>query len=278
MPVPELQFLMLLTLQSMSGEEKHASEVRVLIAKAEGVTSDDLPEILPNGQWPLFAYHASWAFTHLENADLTKRVRCEVSWLTEEGKRKLVDLPCNDTNQVEKYPSYVALQTSNLSPSQSNSPDTPGEIFDKAVRYLCEELEAGLLARVRETLPSILERVVIDLLVAISYGGYTAMSCVTVGTGDGGIDGKINEGALGLDVVRDQAKKYAEGNSDFRNFAGAVVAAGTTKGVFATTAEFPRSTKDYVAKSLKRIVLIHSEELTCLMVQYDISARMRDSY
>ena len=118
-------------------------------------------------------------------------------------------------------------------------------------------LEAEVLDRVRNAATVFLERVVVDLLIAMGYGGGdAAMGRVTGRSGDGGIDGTIREDALGLDEVYLQAKKYADGNAvgegDLRNFAGAIDAAGTTKGVFVTTAGFTRAARDYVARSPKR--------------------------
>lgn len=110
-------------------------------------------------------------------------------------------------------------------------------------------------------------------------GGDAAMSRVTGRSGDGGIDGVIKEDALGLDEVYVQAKKYAKGNNvgegDLRNFAGAIDAAGTSKGVFVTTSGFTQSARDYVRRSPKRIVLIDGEELARLMVQHDVGVRTR---
>ena len=110
-------------------------------------------------------------------------------------------------------------------------------------------------------------------------GGDPAMGRVTGRSGDGGIDGTIREDILGLDEVYVQAKKYAEGKtvgeSDLRNFAGAIDAAGTNKGVFVTIAGFTQAARKYVARSPKRIVLIDGEELARLMVAKDIGVRTR---
>ena len=126
----------------------------------------------------------------------------------------------------------------------------------------------------------IAERVIIDLLIAMGYGGGdAAKGRVTGHSGDGGIDGTIREDALGLDEIYVQAKKYADGNTvgvdALRNFAGAIDTAGTTKGVFVTTASFTKAAKDYVARSPKRIVLIDGEELARLMVQHGVGVRTR---
>ena len=108
------------------------------------------------------------------------------------------------------------------------------------------------------------------------------MGQVTGGSGDGGIDGKIREDALGLDEVYLQAKRYAAGNSvgegDLRDFVGAIDAVGTTKGVFVTTSSFTKSAKAYVEKSSKRIILIDGEELARLMVEHNIGVRRKTYY
>ena len=157
------------------------------------------------------------------------------------------------------------------------------EALDHAAAQLRQSLEADLLDRVRAAPSAFLERVVVDLLIAMGYGGGdTARGRVTGQAGDGGIDGTIREDALGLDEVYLQAKKYAAGTTvgegDLRNFAGAIDAANTTKGVFVTTAGFTRSATDYVAKSPKRIVLIDGEELARLMVVHEIGVRTRIRY
>ena len=161
--------------------------------------------------------------------------------------------------------------------------DTPEEALDHAAAQLRQALEADLLDRVRAAPSTFLERVVVDLLIAMGYGGgNAARGRVTGQAGDGGIDGTIREDALGLDEVYLQAKKYAAGTTvgegDLRNFAGAIDAANTTKGVFVTTAGFTRSATDYVAKSPKRIVLIDGEELARLMVVHEIGVRTRIRY
>ena len=139
-------------------------------------------------------------------------------------------------------------------------------------------LEAEILDRVRNAAPAFLERLVVEFLIAMDYGGGdAATSRVTGRSGDGGIDGTIREDALGLDEVYVQAKKYGDGNtvgeSDPRNFAGAIGAAGTTKGVFVTTAGFTRAARNYVARNPNRIVLIDGEELASLMVQHGVGVK-----
>ena len=172
-------------------------------------------------------------------------------------------------------PSYVRWRTGKSTPSVNQhdatappdeAADTPEEALERADQQLREALEVDVLDRVREAPPAFLEQVVVDLLMAMGYGGGdTARGRVMERSGDGGIDGTIQEDLLGLDEVYLQAKKYAESNavgeSDLRNFAGAIDAAGTSKGVFVTTSAFTKAAKDYVARIPKRIVLIDGEEL-----------------
>ncbi len=227
---------------------------------------------------------------YMERAGLLGRLRRGVYRLTQEGERLLSRKPSRiDLNLLGEYPDFTDWLRRANGPSPSKGvaskqngdvTDTPEEVLDRAAQQLTSALEADVLHRVRDAAPAFLERVVVDLLIAMGYGGGDAtMGRVTGRSGDGGIDGTIREDALGLDEVYVQAKKYAEGNavgeSDLRNFAGAIDAAGTTKGVFVTTAGFTRAAKAYVARSPKRIVLIDGAELARLMVRYGVGVRTR---
>lgn len=254
----------------------------------EGLTPGDLAKKLPSGSF-VFANRVSWALLGIERAGLVERVRRAVYRLTAQGEQLLARNPARiDEHVLRSYPAFVgwkervgarSLQVE--APQQGDGPsETPEEQLDRVARELREILEAEILDRVRSAAPAFLEQVVVELLIKMNYGGGNAeMGRVTGRSGDGGIDGTIREDPLGLDEVYLQAKKYAEGSSvgegDLRNFAGAIDAAGTTKGVFVTTAAFTRAAREYVARSPKRIVLIDGEELARLMVQHDIGVRTR---
>ena len=290
MPVPDYQSLMLPVLKALAGgSETPISEVRKRVAAAEGLTGEDLREKLASGQ-PVFTNRVSWAVIYMERGGLVERVRRAVYRLTDGGKRLLSQSsPRVDLEVLRTYPSYVewSKKTNAPLPGQDTQPtlpdesaDTPEEALHHAVRQLRDALETEVLERVRKATPAFLEQVVVDLLLAMGYGGGdSAMGRVTGRSGDGGIDGTIKEDALGLDEVYIQAKKYADdhtvGEGDLRNFAGAIDATGTTKGVFVTTATFTSAAKDYVKRSPKRIVLIDGEELARLMVEYDVGVRTR---
>ncbi len=294
MAVPDFQSLMLPALKAFAGGgEPSLSEVRERIAAAEGLSAEDVRETFPSGQQTVFENRVSWAVMHVERAGLLERVRRGVYQLTDEGERLLSRAPSRiDLNLLREYPDFAEWsQRANPPPpgkgatSKQNEElaDTPEEALDHISRQMSSALEAEVLHRVRDAEPAFLERSVVDLLIAMGYGGGDAAKGRVMGrSGDGGIDGMIQEDALGLDEVYVQAKKYAEGNTvgegDLRNFAGAIDAAGTTKGVFVTTSGFTRAAKDYVARSPKRIVLIDGEELARLMVRHGIGVRTRLRY
>ena len=289
MPVPDFQLLMLPALKAFAdGGEPTLAQVRERVAVAEGLSADDVQEMLPSGRQTVFVNRVSWAVIYMARAGLLERVRRGLYQLTPEGERLLSRKPSRiDLKLLEEYPEYVEWsQRANAPPSikdvastqNADSSNTPEETLDRAARQLSGVLEADVLHRVRDAAPAFLERVVVDLLIAMGYGGGdAAMGQVTGRSGDGGIDGTIREDALGLDEVYVQAKKYAEGNAvgegDLRDFAGAIDAAGTTKGVFVTTAGFTHAAKDYVARSPKRIILIDGAELARLMVRHGIGVR-----
>ena len=293
MTVPDYQTLMLPVLRALSdGIEASISEVRTRVATAEHLTDQDLKEKLPSGRQSVFVSRVSWAVSYMEHAGLVERVRRGVYRLTAEGEGLLQqNLSRVDLNVLRTYPAFLAWRAASTPPAKisstvepsGESTDTPEEELETMVQQLRRTLEFDVLDRVRKATPAFLEQVVIDLLIAMGYGGGdTAMGRVTGGPGDGGIDGTIREDTLGLDEVYVQAKKYADGNSvresDLRNFAGAIDAAGTTKGVFVTTADFTRGAWKYVERSPKRIVLIDGEELARLMVAHDIGVRTRISH
>ena len=291
MPVPDFQSLMLPALNALAdGVITPISEVRGRIAAAEGLTPENVREILPSDRQPVFTNRVSWAVIHMERAGLLERIRRAVYRLTVDGERLLSRTPGRfDMNLLRENADYAEWPKRANAPSPrkdtapaqpGESADTPEEALDHAARQLRGALEADLMDRVCKGAPAFLEQVVVDLLIATGYGGGdAAMGRVTGRSGDGGIDGTIREDSLGLDEFYVQAKKYGDGNTvgegDLRNFAGAIDAAGTTKGVFVTTAGFTSSARDYVARSPKRIVLIDGEELARLMVSHDIGVRTR---
>ena len=280
---------MLPTLKALAdGQERPIAQVREQVAYSEGLSADDVQEMLPSGRQTFFANRVSWAMQYMERAGLLVRIRRGVYRLTQEGQNLLSTEPSRiDLDRLGTYPDFAEWrQRAKVPPSSTDAAfgqdedhsDTPEEALDRAVRQMNSALETDVLNRVRDASPAFLERVTIKLLTAMGYGGGDAkMARMTGRSGDGGIDGIIREDALGLDEVYVQAKRYTEGNNvgpdDLSSFGGAIDLAGTTKGVFVTTATFTRDAKGYVQKSPKRIVLIDGAELARLMVRHGIGVR-----
>ena len=291
MPIPDFQSLMLPTLQALSGgAETKISDVRKQVIDVEGLTSKQLQELLPSGRQTVISNRVSWAMMYMDKAGLAKRVRRGVYQITEAGKTLLAGAPTRiDLGLLQTYPAFVEWKSKDhKQPEPSDSPElpkgtetaTPEEALEHAARRLGEVLESEVLDRIRNSDPAFLERVVVDLLIAMGYGGGDeAKGRVTGKSGDGGIDGTIQEDALGLDEVYVQAKKYAAKNSvgegDLRNFAGAIDAAGTTKGVFVTTSSFTKAAQIYLTRSPKRIILIDGKELAHLLVRHNVGVRTK---
>ena len=292
MPVPEVHSFLLPYLQTLAdGKELRDVEIREHVAESLRLTPTDRQEMMPSGRYTKLNSRVYQAMRHLVRAELVKS-QGGFRQLTPEGKRLLEAPPPHlDLEHVRTLPAYQRWQDrgrasgngGNSSPSDAVSEAPPEEVVENAFQRVEVELQADLLTRVRQSSPSFFEQVVIDLLIAMGYGGGdAARGAVTGRSGDGGIDGAIKEDALGLDEVYVQAKKYAEGNTvgegDVRNFVGAIDVANATKGVFVTTAGFTKPAKAYVSKSSKRIVLIDGQELARLMVQYGIGVRTRQTY
>lgn len=294
MPVPDFQSLMLPVLKALSdGSETPIAEVRKQVAAAEGLTDEDVRELLPSGRMSVFVNRIAWAVTFLSHAGLMEKVRRSVYRLTNEGEELLAQAPMRiDMKDLREYPAYLeyrrskgtsALRGDNALEVSEGVPVTPDERLEQAAAELRDALEGEVLERVHKAEPAFLEKVAVDLLIAMGYGGGDSSRGIVTGrSGDGGIDGTIREDALGLDEVYLQAKKFAPGKTvgenDLRSFAGAIDAANTTKGVFVTTASFTNAAKTYVERSPKRIVLIDGEELARLMVTHGIGARRRMQY
>ena len=288
MPVPDFQSLMLPVLETLQYDyDMSVAELRDLVSIREGLTQEDLRELFPSGKQTVFANRIHWALYALTRAKLAIRTYRATYRLTDSGVDLLKKKPQRvDRKLLLKYPAYrehqKALRLRTVTQKKS-TPVSPDEEIGNAIQQLQNTLETDVLDRVREASPSFLEQVVIDLLTKMGYGGGDpARGFVTGGPGDGGIDGTIREDVLGLDEVYVQTKRYAEGHTvgpgDLRNFVGAIDTAGTTKGVFVTTANFSNSAKEVVKQTQKRIVLIDGEELARLMIQHDVGVRIQTVY
>ena len=190
MPVPDYQSLMLPTLKALSdGVETSISELRARIATAGGLTQEDVSEKLPSGRQTVFANRVGWALLGLDRAGLVQRVRRAVYRLTTEGGRLLAREPARvDDDVLRTYPAFVEWKdrerprpshNERPQPRGDESRETPEETLDRAAGELRAMLEAEVLDRVRNAAPVFLERVVVDLLIAMGYGGGDSLQLST---------------------------------------------------------------------------------------------------
>ena len=234
-----------------------------------------------------------WARTYLDKAGAIKRTRRSHFEITDRGKQLLADNPERiDVKVLKQFPEFIAFQTPKTidetgssittpptSPELPESAVTPEEAIEQAETQIFESLKSQLLVRTLEKSPSFFESLVVDLIIKMGYGGSRENVVQKLGkSGDEGIDGVVNEDALGLDVVYIQAKRYAADNTIGREriqqFAGALVGQGASKGVFVTTSSFSKGAVEYATRVPQRIILIDGKKLAQLMVQYGVGVRV----
>ena len=305
MSIPKSDELLLPILDALSGgKEMSMAELYRRVADAVALSPKDREARHPHSGQRVFAGRVRWARLNLHDAGLIMQVRHGVHRITPEGEALFLRLRADQSKGItrkflrDNYPSFAKSSkrsarssrksAASASPDElSETPDeiseTPDEALENAFHTLRSALEAEVLDRVRTAPPEFLEHVVVDLMIAMGYGGGDASRGQVLGrTGDGGVDGVISEDALGLDLVYLQAKKYAEdqtvGVDHLRNFAGAMDAKGTTKGVFVTTARFTRKAEDYAKEISKRITLIDGGELARRMVKHNVGVLTETCY
>lgn len=158
----------------------------------------------------------------------------------------------------------------------------PLEQIIEGVARLHDEVKTDLIKRIREQTPDFLETAVLELLVAMGYGGTEQKATRLGGTGDGGVDGVIDQDALGLDQIYVQAKRYGQGNTvgrpDIQAFVGALHGMGASRGIFITTSSFSPGAREYASSVSTRVILIDGERLAGLMIKYGIGVQTRDIF
>ena len=155
---------------------------------------------------------------------------------------------------------------------------TPEEQIEAAHQAMEAALRAELLERMIQNSPSFFEHLIVELLVAMGYGGSHKNAAAQLGrSGDGGVDGVIKEDRLGLDRVYVQAKRYAQGNvvgrPDIQGFVGSLVGLGASKGVFVTTSTFSQQAREFVRHLAQRVVLLDGRDLAGLMIEHNVGVR-----
>jgi restriction system protein len=294
MAIPKFYEFMLPLLNLMAdGKEYSRLDAFEALAKHFQLTEAERKELLPSGR-TVFNNRASWARTYLLKAELLEAPRRGIARISALGKQVLNEKPpVIDVKFLEQFPKFQEFQRNTHYPKnngKSTSPEpllstteqTPEEALETAYQNLRDTLANELLERVCKCDPAFFEKLVIALLVKMGYGGSHQDAGKHLGkSGDGGIDGIINEDRLGLDVIYIQAKRWKSNVShpDIRDFVGALVGKGAVKGVFITTSYYTAEAHRYVSQlSTQKVVLIDGAQLANLMIDFDIGVSTVSSY
>lgn len=289
MAIPDYQSVMLPLLRFASdGNEHTLREAVEQLAEQFNLTEEEKKELLPSGSQFTFVNRVSWARTFMNKAALLESTRRGCFRITQRGREVLSrNLAEINVKYLDQFPEFIEFKTKSRETKQTTeivvteSLQTPGELLESAYQKLREDLAVELLKTVKECSPAFFERLVIDVLVKMGYGGSRKEAGKAIGrSGDEGIDGIINEDRLGLDVIYIQAKRWQApiGRPEIQKFAGALQGHRANKGIFITTSSFTRDAEDYVAKINSKIVLVDGEQLSQLMIDHNVGVTPVTSY
>ena len=298
MAIPDYQTLMLPVLKLIAGGRQNISECLPDIRRMYDISEDEAAELVPSGRKTVLANRAHWARSYLSKAGLLSSPKRNVHEATEAGRRLLAQNPERIDNKLlsdfEGFEQWrvggdpregdvVGEPPLSAPAPDTASIDTPEDRMRTAYAELTDALADALLETTLQISPQRFEQLVVQLLIAMGYGkGDPARGKAVGRSGDGGIDGIVNEDALGLDAVYIQAKRHAPENKvsrpDLQAFVGAMTGEGATKGVFFTTSAFTAGAVDYVRMVQQRIVLIDGPRLVRLMIEHGVGVRPQQTY
>lgn len=291
MAIPGFQIIMLPLLKFASDQQEHSLREAIdHLADYFNLTREERKELLPSGRQDRFSNRVGWSRTHLAKAGLIESTRHGFFRITQRGVSALTQpLEQIDIEFLSNYPEYIEFRTTksksdekeNPSITENESTSTPEEILESAYQQARQTLANELLKTIQECSPTFFERLVVDLLVKMGYGGTRKDAGEAIGrSGDEGIDGIIKEDRLGLDIVYIQAKKWADTISrpEIQKFAGALQGQRARKGIFITTSDFSKGALDFVSRIDSKIVLIDGAMLGQLMIDYNIGVTTLVTY
>lgn len=289
MAIPDYQALMLPVLRLAATGVTRVPDAATAIADQFGLSEAEREEMLPSGRQRVLHNRIHWAKFYMAKAGLIDSPARGRFVASAEGKALLATQAGAITVETLKtYPAFAQFYAGDAqaSPAEASVTEaaatataTPEEQIDAAQGVLHAALKAELLQRVLAQSPAFFERAIVDLLVAMGYGGSHEGAALSLGrSGDGGVDGVIDEDRLGLDRIYIQAKRYAPhvgvGRPDVQGFVGSLVGFGATKGVFVTTSSFSAPAVDFVRHLPQRVVLIDGARLAELMIEHGVGVRV----
>jgi restriction system protein len=289
MAVPDFQSFFKPLLDVASDGNEHAiGELREKIAQQMNISEADRSEKLPSGTQTKFDNRVAWAKSYLIQAGVLEATRRGHFRITERGRLMHRErMERIDIKVLNRYPEFIEFHKSER--AQSEEPEsqhlpgtvTPEETLQRAYESIRSQLAADILDRVKANTPQFFERLVVELMVAMGYGGSIADAGQAIGqAGDEGIDGIIKEDRLGLDVIYIQAKKWENtvGRPEIQKFVGALHGKRAKKGVFITTGRFSDDAREYVNTIDPKVILIDGKSLAAYMIDFNLGVARSSTY
>ena len=294
--IPDFQTIMLPLLKVLADQKEHTLQNLVVkICDEFSLTEEERKELVPSGVQTKIYNRVVWALTHFKKAKLILSPKRGVFIIGEKGLETLKSNQQRiDVKFLKEIPEYKVWQENYTKDWQGahsyekknivdelETEETPEELLDYSYSQLKEELAIEIIEKIKECSPNFFERLVVDLLIKMGYGGSRKEAGRVIGkSGDGGIDGIINEDKLGLDSIYIQAKKWESvvGRPEIHKFIGALAGQGAKKGIFITTSFFTKEANDYQPKNDTKIVLIDGKKLADLMIEHGVGVTTKLYY
>ncbi len=279
MAIPDFQTIMLPLLRfAADGKEHTLADAVASLAKEFNLSSSELTALLPSGQQEIFKNRVGWARTYLAKAGLLESPRRGLFGITPDGQRVLTDSPDRiDIHFLERFPAFIEFRAQKKKKGNGEEDhadgETPEEILEQAYQSIRQTLAQELLSQITNATPAFFERIVVELLVKMGYGGSRKDAGEKIGqSGDGGIDGIIKEDRLGLDTIYIQAKRWqgSVGRPEIQKFVGALQGKRAHKGVFITSSTFTADAREYANQIGATVVLIDGSQLANYMIDFDL--------
>ena len=285
MPIPDYQSLMLPVLQLAAEGETRVPLAAEIIADRLGLTEKERFEMLPSGRQRLLYNRIHWAKFYMAKAGLILTPKRGYFIVSEAGKKLLATQPHSITLEtLLLYPQFLEfyrpiVKTADNSMNASVMMETtPEEQIASAHKILHTALCADILQHLLDQSPEFFEDLIVTLLLAMGYGGTHEDAARRIGkSGDGGVDGVIDQDRLGLDRIYVQAKRYTHasvGRPELQAFVGSLVGLGAHKGIFVTTSDFSKQAREYAENIKQRIILVDGQKLADLMIEYGVGVRV----
>jgi len=288
MAVPDFQsfFKPLLDL-AIDGNVHSIQEARDYINNVFNLSDEDMKDTLPSGNQTRFDNRVAWAKSYFIQAKILSSPQRGYFEITDRGKELHKQGHMRiDKKVLSQFPEFVEFSTSKPGKTHDEHKDagedsTPEEILQHSYVAIRNDLAASMLSKIKENTPKFFENLVVDLMVAMGYGGSRADAGKSMGqSGDEGIDGIIKEDRLGLDVIYLQAKRWegSVGRPEIQKFVGALHGQRAKKGVFITTGKFTENARDYVQTIDPKVILIDGRNLAEFMIDFNLGTSTTATY